>query len=69
MFLALKARGASIQDFLSLFSSHDFVSNDRKVGSWFRASVLAQLAWQQLKTSRSNHFQMRSTQIVVIRVK
>ena len=49
MFLALKARGASIQDFLSLFSSHDFVSNDRKVGSWFRASVLAQLAWQQLK--------------------
>ena len=49
MFLVLKARGASMQDFLSLFSSHDFVSNDRKVGSWLRARVVDQLAWQQLK--------------------
>ena len=49
MFLVLKARGASMQDFLSLFSSHDFVSNDRKVGCWLRARVVDQLTWQQLK--------------------
>ena len=49
MFLVLKSRGASMQHFLSLFSNHDFVSNDRKVGSWLRARVFGQLAWQQLK--------------------
>ena len=49
MFLVLKARGDSMQDFLSLFSSHDFLSNDRKVGSWLTARVVDQLAWQQLK--------------------
>ena len=47
MFLVLKARGPSMQDFLSLFSSHDFVSNDRKVRGWLRACVVNQLAWQQ----------------------
>ena len=49
MFLVLKARGASMQHFLSLFSSEHFVSNDRKVGSWLRGRVVDQLAWQQLK--------------------
>ena len=44
MFLVLKARGASMQDFLSLFSSKDFVSNDGIVGSWLRARVVDQLA-------------------------
>ena len=49
MFLVLKARGANMQDFLSLFSSKDFVNNDRIVGSWLRARVVDQLAWTQLK--------------------
>ena len=49
MFLVLKARGANRQDFLSLFSSKDFVNNDRIVGSWLRARVVDQLAWTQLK--------------------
>ena len=49
MFLVLKATGANMQDFLSLFSSKDFVSNDRIVGSWLRARVVDQSAWTQFK--------------------
>lgn len=49
MFLVLKARGASMQHFLNLFSSKDFVSNDRKVGSWLRHRVVDQIAWNNLK--------------------
>ena len=49
MFLVLKARGASMHDFLSLFSSKDFVSNDREVGNWSRGRLVDELGWQQLK--------------------
>ena len=48
MFLVLKARGASMQDFLRLFSSEDFVSNARKVGGWLRGRVVDQLACNNL---------------------
>jgi len=30
-YLKLKARGGSLQDFLALFSDHDYVQNDQKV--------------------------------------
>ena len=49
MFLVLKARGASMHHFLNLFSSKDFVSNDRIVGHWLRGRVVHQLAWSHLK--------------------
>ena len=32
LYLKAKARGLSLQDFLEQFSSHDFVSNDHKIG-------------------------------------
>ena len=32
-YLKLKARGGSLQDFLALFSDHDYVQNDQKVAS------------------------------------
>ena len=35
--------------FLNLFSSQDFVSNDRIVGHWLRGRVVDQLAWSHLK--------------------
>ena len=38
-----------MQDFLSLFSSKDFVNNDRKVSSQLRRRIVDQLAWQHLK--------------------
>ena len=49
MFLVLKARGASMQDFLNLFSSKDFVSNDHKVSRWLRGCIVDQLTWQHLE--------------------
>ena len=47
--LVLKARGASMHHFLNLFSSEDFVSNDRIVGHWLHGRVVDQLAWNHLK--------------------
>ena len=32
VYLKMKARGGSLQDFLALFSEHDYVKNDQKVG-------------------------------------
>ena len=46
MFLVLKARGRSMQDFLSLFPGKDYVSNDRKVGRWLRRRIADEVAWK-----------------------
>ena len=32
VYLKMKARGGSLQDFLALFSEHDYVKNDQRVG-------------------------------------
>jgi len=32
VYLKMKARGGSLQDFSALFSEHDYVKNDQKVG-------------------------------------
>ena len=34
MLLVLRARGHSTNEFLDLFSGHDFAGNDRQVGHW-----------------------------------
>ena len=49
MFVVRKARGASMEDFLSLFSSKDFVSNDHTVCHWLRHRIVDQIVWNNLK--------------------
>ena len=48
MFLVYKANGHSMNEFLDLFSSHDFVGNDRKVGSWLKHRIIDALAWKEI---------------------
>ena len=48
MFLVFRARGFSMNEFLDLFSSNDFVGNDRKVGQWLRHRIVDALAWKEI---------------------
>lgn len=48
MFLVNKANGHSMNEFLDLFSSHDFVGNDRKVGRWLKHRIIDALAWKEI---------------------
>lgn len=37
-----------MNEFLDLFSSHDFVGNDRKVGRWLKHRIIDALAWKEI---------------------
>ena len=69
MFVALKARGASMENFLSLFSSKDFVSNDRTVGHWLRHRIVDQIVWNNLKKTRSDDHKVRSIRFIRVKLK
>ena len=48
MLLVLRARGHSMNEFLDLFSGHDFAGNDRQVGHWLKHRIIDALAWQEI---------------------
>ena len=60
MFLVYKANGHSMDDFLSLFSSKDFVGNDRQVGHWLTHRIVDALAWQEICKTPCHHGTRRS---------
>ena len=48
-YLKTKARGHSLQDFLSMFSKHDYVANDHKVGRMLKHLIVDDLEWKHCK--------------------
>ena len=39
IYLQGKARGRSLQDFLNMFSQHDYIANDHKVGVMLKQAI------------------------------
>ena len=48
IFLKEKARGHSLQDFLNLFSKHDYVESDHKVGQMLKTLIRDEVAWNKV---------------------
>ena len=48
IYLKEKARGPSLQDFLNLFSKHDYVENDHKVGQMLKTLIRDEVAWNKV---------------------
>ena len=43
-----RARGRFLQDFLNLFSKHDYVENDHKVGQMLKTLIRDEVAWNKV---------------------
>ena len=48
IYLKGKARGRSLQDFLNLFSKHDYTENDHKVGQMLKTLIRDKVAWNKV---------------------
>lgn len=46
MFLVAKSQDKPMWQFLQLFSKHDYVSNDDKVGKWLNKLIVKEREWQ-----------------------
>ena len=55
MYVRARARGNSMNDYLSQFSKHDYVHNDHKVGQMLKKLIIHDLGWHH--ACKSDHHQ------------
>ena len=48
IYLIYHAQGRSMNEFLNLFETNDYVNNDHKVGMWLERLIVDELAWRKI---------------------
>ena len=56
-FLITRAMGISMEGYLSMFTTHDYVKNDHRIASWFKKMVKDTLVWERMKQEHPRQFQ------------
>lgn len=56
-FLIVRATGISMDGFLSMFTTHDYVKNDHRIAQWFKKTVKDTLVWERMKREQPALFQ------------
>ena len=56
-FLVTCAMGISMDGYLSMFTTYDYVKNDHRIAEWFKKMVKDTLVWERMKREHPGQFQ------------